>query len=47
MSLEDARCKIEACCILYHQSRPNSAQGWIMPSEFTEKSASCQNMQPT
>lgn len=46
MSLEDARCKIEAWCIHYNQSRPHSALGWMTPSEFAEKSAGCQNMQP-
>ncbi len=47
MSLEDARCKIEACRIHYNQSRPHYALGWMTPSEFAEKSADCQNMQPT
>ncbi len=46
MSLEDARCKIEAERIHYNQSRPHSALGWMIPSEFAEKSAGCQNMQP-
>ena len=45
-SLEDARCKIEAWRIHYNQSRPHSALGWMTPSEFAEKSAGCQNMQP-
>ena len=47
MSMEDARCKIEAWRIHYNQSRPHSALGWMTPSEFAEKSAGCQNMQPT
>ncbi|EPM4714377.1 IS3 family transposase, partial [Serratia marcescens] len=47
MSLEDARCKIEAWRIHYNQRRPHSALGWMTPSEFAEKSAGCQNMQPT
>lgn len=47
MSMEDARCKIEACRIHYNQSRPHSALGWMTPSEFAEKSAGCQNKQPT
>jgi len=42
MSLEDARCKIEAWRIHYNQRRPH-----MTPSEFAEKSAGCQNMQPT
>lgn len=42
MSLEDARCKIEAWCIHYNQSRAHSALGWMTPSEFAEKSAGCQ-----
>jgi transposase InsO family protein len=46
MSLVDARCKIEAWRIHYNQSRPHSALGWMTPSEFAEKSAGCQNMQP-
>ncbi len=44
MSLEDARCKIEACRIHYNQRRPYSALDWMTPSEFAEKSAGCQNM---
>ncbi|HCB2860461.1 TPA: IS3 family transposase [Klebsiella aerogenes] len=47
MSLEDARCKIEAWRIHYNEKRPHSALGWMTPSEFAEKSAGCQNMQPT
>lgn len=47
MSLEDARCKIEAWRIHYNQRGPHSALGWMTPSEFAEKSAGCQNMQPT
>ncbi len=47
MSLEDARCKIEAWRIHYNQRRPHSALGWMTPSEFAEKSAGCLNMQPT
>ncbi|WP_317983841.1 integrase core domain-containing protein [Kluyvera sichuanensis] len=47
MSLEDARCKIEAWRIHYNQRRPHSALGWMAPSEFAEKSAGCQNTQPT
>ena len=46
MSLEDARCKIEAWRIHYNQSRHHSALGWMTPSEFAEKSAGCQNTQP-
>ncbi|WP_210497802.1 integrase core domain-containing protein, partial [Pantoea ananatis] len=46
MSLEDARCKIEAWRIHYNQRRPHSALGWMTPSEFAGKSAGCQNMQP-
>ncbi|VFS63350.1 Uncharacterised protein [Raoultella planticola] len=34
MSLEDARCKIEAWRIHYNQRRPHSALGWMTPSEF-------------
>lgn len=33
--------------IHYNQRRPHSAQGWMTPSEFSEKSAGCQNKQPT
>jgi putative transposase len=40
-------CKIEAWRIHYNQRRPHSALGWMTPSEFAEKSAGCQNMQPT
>ncbi|PKE28805.1 hypothetical protein CWS43_20665 [Rahnella sp. AA] len=47
MSMEDARCKIEAWRIHYSQSRPHSALGWMTPSEFAEKSVGCQNKQPT
>ncbi|WP_411706441.1 integrase core domain-containing protein [Edaphovirga cremea] len=47
MSLEDARCKIEAWRLHYNQRHPHSALGWMTPSEFAQKSASCQNMQPT
>lgn len=47
MSLEDARCKIEAWRIHYNQRRPHSALGWMTPSEFAEKSAGCQNTPPT
>ena len=47
MSLEDARCKIEAWRIHYNQRRLHSALGWMTPSEFAEKSVGCQNMQPT
>ncbi|WP_370607153.1 IS3 family transposase [Pantoea ananatis] len=32
MSLEDARCKIEAWRIHYNQRRPHSALGWMTPS---------------
>ncbi|WP_228389059.1 transposase, partial [Rahnella sp. RcJ3] len=46
MSLKGARCKIEAWRIHYNQSRPHSTLGWMTPSEFAEKSAGCQNMQP-
>lgn len=46
MSLEDARCKIEAWRIHYNQKLPHSALGWMTPSEFAEKSAGCQNTQP-
>lgn len=45
--LDDARGKIEAWCIHYNQRRPHSALGQMTPYEFAEKSASCQNMQPT
>lgn len=37
MSLEDARCKIEAWRKHYNQSRSHSAPGWMTPSEFAEK----------
>ena len=47
ISLEDTRCKIEAWRIHYFQRRSHSALGWMTPSEFAEKSASWQNMQPT
>ncbi|KFD06611.1 hypothetical protein GRAQ_01736 [Rahnella aquatilis CIP 78.65 = ATCC 33071] len=47
MSSEDARCKNEAWRIHDNQSRPHSALGWMTPSEFAEKSAGCQNTQPT
>ena len=47
MSLEDAQCKIEAWRIHYNQRGSHSALGWMTPSEFAEKSAGCQNMQPT
>ncbi|MBU6520814.1 transposase [Pantoea sp. B270] len=43
MSMEDARCKIGAWRINYKPSRPHSALGWMTPTEFTEKSAGCQN----
>jgi len=46
MPLEDARCKIQGWRILYNQSRPHSALSWMTSSEFAEKSAGCQNMQP-
>jgi putative transposase len=46
MSLADARCKIEVWRIHYNQRRSHSALGWMTPSEFVEKSAGCQNMQP-
>ncbi|WP_410476971.1 MULTISPECIES: integrase core domain-containing protein [Klebsiella pneumoniae complex] len=46
MSPGDARCKIEAWHIHYNQRRLHSALGWMTPSEFAEKSAGCQNMQP-
>lgn len=46
MSMEDARCKIEAWRIHYNQSCPHSALGWMTQSEFAEKSAGCQNKQP-
>ncbi|MFT2798987.1 integrase core domain-containing protein [Serratia sp. N21D137] len=32
--------------IHYNQSRPHSSLVWMTPSEFAEKSAGCQNMQP-
>lgn len=47
ISLEDARCKIEALRIHCNQTRPHSELGWMTPSEFAEKSAGWQNMQPT
>lgn len=47
MSLKDAWCKIEAWRKHYNQKRPHSVLGWMTPSEFAEKSAGCQNMQPT
>ncbi len=47
MSLEDARCKIEAWRIHYNQRRPHSALGWMTPSEFAAKSAGCQDKKPT
>ncbi|WP_128602201.1 hypothetical protein [Pantoea wallisii] len=31
----------------YNQSRPHSALGWMTQYEFAEKSAGCQNKQPT
>ncbi|WP_430216961.1 hypothetical protein [Pantoea dispersa] len=31
----------------YNQSRPHSALGWMTQCEFAEKSAGCQNKQPT
>ncbi|WP_371824687.1 integrase core domain-containing protein [Pantoea sp. B270] len=43
MSMEDARCKIGAWRIHYRPSRPHSAPGWMPLTEFTEKSAGCQN----
>lgn len=46
MSLEDARCKIEAWRKHYNQRRPRAALGWMTPSEFPGKSAGCLNMQP-
>ncbi|BEH97496.1 hypothetical protein KB20921_02230 [Edwardsiella ictaluri] len=46
ISLEDARCKIETCRIHDNQRHPHCAPGWMTPSEFAEKSAGCQNMQP-
>ncbi|HBS5981531.1 TPA: transposase [Klebsiella variicola] len=39
--------EIEAWRIHYNQRRPHSAPGWMTPSEFAEKSAGWQNMQPT
>ncbi|WP_119163040.1 integrase core domain-containing protein [Klebsiella pneumoniae] len=47
MSQEDAQCKIEPWRIHYNQRRPHSALGRMTPSEFVEKSAGWQNMQPT
>ena len=47
VSMEDARCKIEAWRIHYNQSRTHSALGWMTPSEFAKKSDGCQNIQPT
>ncbi|EPZ2458674.1 MULTISPECIES: integrase core domain-containing protein [Citrobacter] len=47
MSLEDARCKIDACRIPYNQRRTHSALGRMTPAEFAEMSAGCQNMRPT
>ncbi|QZY97610.1 integrase core domain-containing protein [Pantoea dispersa] len=43
ISMEDARCKIGAWRIHHKPSRPHSALGWMTPTEFTEKSAGCQN----
>ncbi|ECA4813001.1 IS3 family transposase [Salmonella enterica subsp. enterica serovar Rubislaw] len=44
MSLEGARCKIEAWRVHYNQQRPHSALGWMTLSESAEKSAGCQNI---
>ncbi len=39
MSLDDARCKIEAWRVFYNQSRPHSSLGWQTPEEYARKSA--------
>jgi putative transposase len=39
MSLDDARCKIEAWRVFYNQSRPHSSLGWQTPVEYAQKSA--------
>lgn len=44
MSLEDARCKIEASLIHYNQKRTHSVMGWMTLSEFFENSAGNQNL---
>lgn len=46
MSLEDARCKSRPGAYTMTRVVPHSALGWMTPSEFAEKSAGCQNMQP-
>ncbi|PQK94966.1 hypothetical protein CG436_20660 [Pantoea ananatis] len=46
MSLEDARCKIEAWHTHYNKRRRHSALGWMTPSEFAEKSTGCQKIHP-
>ncbi|OWS73447.1 hypothetical protein CBW22_22370 [Pantoea sp. VS1] len=46
MSMEDARYKIGALRIHHNPSRLHSALGWMTPTEFTEKSAGCQNKHP-
>ncbi|MBH3283890.1 hypothetical protein I5N59_24575 [Serratia marcescens] len=38
---------MEAWRTHYNQSCPHSALGWITSSEFSEKSAGYQKMQPT
>ncbi|WP_141399373.1 integrase core domain-containing protein [Kosakonia pseudosacchari] len=45
MELNRVRLQI-GCAYNYNQRRPHSALGWMTPSEFAEKSAGCQNMQP-
>jgi putative transposase len=47
ISMEDARCKIDAWRIHNNHSRPHTALGWMTPSEFAKNSAGCQNKQPT
>ena len=39
MSLDDARCKIEAWRVFYNQSRPHSSLGWQTPAEYARESA--------
>jgi putative transposase len=38
LSLEDAKCKIEAWRAYYNETRPHSALGWESPAEFARQS---------
>ncbi|HCQ3754525.1 TPA: transposase [Escherichia coli] len=46
MSLDDARCKIEARRIHFIQRYPLSALDRMTPSKFSKRTAGCQDMKP-